>query len=39
MGKYGTSHMVAPVFSSAANPLRMASWCEPEKAVNTSSPA
>ncbi len=36
MGRYGTSQ-TAPG-ARAASPFLIASWCEPEKAVNTRSP-
>ncbi|CPU64607.1 Uncharacterised protein [Mycobacteroides abscessus] len=47
IGRYGTAHVmsstVAPSASArtaiASKPFLMASWCEPENAVKTRSPA
>ena len=39
IGRYGTSQIVLWCSCIACTPLLMASWCEPEKAVNTSAPA
>ena len=38
-GKYGTCHIFEPLSSYFFIPLFIASWCEPENAVNTKFPA